>query len=218
MDTSLGLGGLVSGTCLPERILLGCGATEDIFLQPKRRFEKTVIVWEHDLFEISFCATSFSLLAFDAKTLLIVHRAEEVVPNLKEKATVVWFKDHSLRMVAVVLERRIDDRVVRIRVVQFVAPVKVTAIGIEEHTELEEKQVDVEGDEHRKKKKRHRPHELVDELVGDDGEGARVVEYVMSLVVLPEHLVFVTQIMIIKLQKSEAIMTPAKAKTWRVTP
>ncbi len=85
------------------------------------------------------------------------------------------------------LERRVDEPMVGIRVFELVAPVEIAAIAIEEGREHEEEHVNVHGSDQREEQKRGRANKLVEPLVSNNGKGTRIVKLMMRLVMSPKR-------------------------------
>ena len=145
--------------------------------------------------------------ALCAEALLLgVDALEHVVPKLDEESAVVGPVHRGLCVVAVVLEGGVDvpgakewdqncrkngGNSVILLVVGgerrvLVPRVEVDAVEVEEEPVHEEEAIDVDGHQHRDEQERGGAEELVHPLVGDDGEGGRVVEDVVVLVLGPE--------------------------------
>ena len=99
------------------------------------------------------------------------------------------------------LEGRVQHGVVGVGPARLVAPVKVAAISVKENTVNEEHHVDVDWEREWKQKHGQRTEELVYKFVGNHGKRAGVEKLVVVLMLLPEHLITMTQVMIIELPK-----------------
>ena len=96
-------------------------------------------------------------------------------------------------MVQIVVVSGVEDGVVGGQPRCLVSPVQVNAIHVEEGTVGEEHHVHVDGDDHGEQEQGKRAEELVDVLIGDDGERRGVEEDVVVLVEVPESGVDVAE-------------------------
>ena len=77
---------------------------------------------------------------------------------------------------------RVHLRVIRRQPRELISPVKVDSVGVEEECPLEEHDVHVDRNEQGEDKQRGGAHELIDELVGDDGKRPAHTESDMFIV------------------------------------
>ncbi len=81
-----------------------------------------------------------SLFALGTETRASVDAASKFIPNFEEEASVEGFVDtlYGDAVVEVMLETRVDDWMVRIRVIELVAPVEKDTISVKEDCKREE--------------------------------------------------------------------------------
>lgn len=101
----------------------------------------------------------------------------------------------------VVLEARVDDRMMRIGPRKFVTRMQINTITVEECCECEEQHVHVDWHQHWQHKQRQCSNRLIEQSVGDDSERRRIEEHMMVFVLIPEEPRCVTESMIEKFEK-----------------
>jgi len=104
-------------------------------------------------------------------------------------------------MVCVVLEACVDDPIVGGDETVLVSGVKINAIRVKEESKLQEKQVHIDGHQHRDDQQRRRTEKLIDGFVRNDGEGGGVEEHMVVSVMIPKLEVNVSESVVEKLKK-----------------
>lgn len=169
--------------------------------EPKLRIEEHTVLRLVDLGEHLRRPLPGLAGALGTEALLVVHRPEHLVPSLDEETCVVGRSQHGLGVVAVVLEGRVENGVVRIQPFELVSKVEVDAVDVEEHGVGEEQDVHVDRHYHREEHEWRCATELVHMTVGDDGERGGVEENVVFSVVLPEAREHMTHAVVVEFKE-----------------
>lgn len=171
---------------------------------PKWHRQQYAIVWHHSFFKFFFRALSVLRAAFRAKTSTVKHRAKQVVPQLHKESRMKRFVFDGFRVVAIchratkkkknrscgfwefpflpsltMLKRRVDKRMVCIRIRQFVTGMQINTVRIEEERVDGENHIDVDGQQ-RKQQHGCCSHKLIHVFISNDRKWRRIVKNVME--------------------------------------
>jgi len=136
-----------------------------------------------------------------ADAVLVVDRAEEVVPALEPEAGVDRVVELGEHVVDVVVLGGVDLLVVGSQEGQLVAAVQLDAIEVLEHALLEQQQVDVQGHQQRQHHQRLGADAVVHDFVRNHAERRRVLEHVVPAVLIPADFGHVAQAVLLKLHE-----------------
>ena len=77
-------------------------------------------------------------MTFDARALVSrIDTAEQLIPDFEIESRMIRLILDRLGMMKIMLKRRIDDRMMSIRIGKLMAPMQINPIAIEEHGKLE---------------------------------------------------------------------------------
>ena len=124
-----------------ERVL--CDATgwqsnsHRLVFQPESPIQQSTVVGFFDFVKLFSRTFALLFLTFDTEAFLSwIDAAEDLIPQLEIESRVIGLVLDRDGVMEIVLEGRVDDRMVSIGVGKLVAPVQINAIAIEERRKL----------------------------------------------------------------------------------